>query len=118
MKFTLCVLLIALSASSAWSEKARFDNYRVYTVEIDTHDQLSVLRQISETSDSVIKTIHRIKWTLANCELKFQYSFWDEPVKVKSSVKIVVPPHQFAHFAEIVAKFSFNTNLLENNLQE
>lgn len=55
MKLTLSLALIVLSAFTASSEKARYDNYRVYTVEIDTHDQLSVLKEISEKSDSVIK---------------------------------------------------------------
>ena len=47
------VLFVVLSVLVVSGEKARFDNYRVYSVSIDTQDQLSVLRQLSENSDSV-----------------------------------------------------------------
>lgn len=36
------------------SEKARFDNYRVYKVLIENSDQLKALRQLADTSDSVL----------------------------------------------------------------
>lgn len=53
MKFYIGALVLALSALAVSAEKARFDNYRVYSIDVDTHDQLTVLREISETSDSV-----------------------------------------------------------------
>ena len=54
MKEFKLILVVVLSAALTVScEKARFDNYRVYSVAVEAHDQLSVLRQLSETSDSV-----------------------------------------------------------------
>lgn len=46
------VVLIAL-ALSASAEKARFDNYRIYSVDVASEMQLKVLKELSETSDSV-----------------------------------------------------------------
>lgn len=34
-------------------EKARFDNYRVYQLKIDTFDQLKVMKELQASSDSV-----------------------------------------------------------------
>jgi hypothetical protein len=54
MKLALVVFLhLSLSACLAAADKARFDNYRVYSVAIETEEQLKVLREIEETSDSV-----------------------------------------------------------------
>lgn len=53
MELKLVAVVLALSLLSVSADKARFDNYRLYNVEIETHDQLSVLRELSETSDSV-----------------------------------------------------------------
>lgn len=53
MKHLLSLVVLASLAFSVTAEKARFDNYRVYSIEIGTHDQLSVLRELSATSDSV-----------------------------------------------------------------
>lgn len=53
MKLLIGTFVLALSALAVSSEKARFDKYRVYSIDVDTFDQLTVLREISETSDSV-----------------------------------------------------------------
>lgn len=54
MKLALVVLFhFSLSACLTAADKARFDNYRVYSVAVETEEQLKVLREIEETSDSV-----------------------------------------------------------------
>jgi hypothetical protein len=53
MKLFTSFVLLAVLALAVSSERARFDNYRVYHIKIETLDQLSVLRELSETSDSV-----------------------------------------------------------------
>lgn len=47
------VVITALAVICVTSEKARFDNYRVYRVDVQNKLQLNVLRELSETSDSV-----------------------------------------------------------------
>ncbi|CRL07711.1 CLUMA_CG020665, isoform A [Clunio marinus] len=92
------IILLIFSFTIGSCEKARFDNYRVYSINIDNNVQLSVLKEIEQTSDS--------------------YSFWDSPTHVGENVEIVVPPHQFAHYDEIINKFTFRTILIHENLQE
>lgn len=53
MKLILGAVLLLASVIFASAEKARFDNYRVYTVAVENENQLKALREISETSDSV-----------------------------------------------------------------
>lgn len=97
MKLMLSVLFAVL-VFSASAEKARFDNYRVYSVSVENEIQLRALKELSATSDS--------------------YNFWDEPRSIGSSVDVLVPPHKFAHFSEIVEKFNFQITLTNSNLQE
>lgn len=53
MKLTLSAVVLVLSVFSVSADKARFDNYRIYSIDIETVDQLKALRELSETSDSV-----------------------------------------------------------------
>lgn len=92
------LLIFGFSAALVSAEKARFDNYRVYSIAVETKEQLNLLKEIEETSDS--------------------YSFWESPAKVPSTADIVVPPHQFAHFGELITKFNLKTKLNIANLQE
>jgi carboxypeptidase A len=83
---------------SATAEKSRFDNYRVYRISVENELHLRVLQELSETSDS--------------------YNFLDEPRSIGSTVDVLVPPHKFSHFSEIVEKFQFETTLTNKNFQE
>ena len=47
------VVFTALLICSAFAEKARYDNYRVYKVSIDTAEQLEVLQMIDANPDGV-----------------------------------------------------------------
>lgn len=47
-----------------------------------------------------------------------QYNFWNAPTTVGSTIDLVVPPHQFAHFGEMIEKFNLRTALSIDNLQE
>lgn len=49
----LFLLIFVLSAALVLAEKARFDNYRVYSIAVETKEQLDLLRELEETSDSV-----------------------------------------------------------------
>jgi hypothetical protein len=50
MKFLALVALFVIAASA---EKSRFDNYRLYSVNVDNHQQLEALKYLEEHSDSV-----------------------------------------------------------------
>ncbi|XP_035901544.1 zinc carboxypeptidase-like [Anopheles stephensi] len=97
MKFVLvCVALALIGATVA--EKARYDNYRVYRVRIQTEQQLELLQAIEQYPDG--------------------YRFWSDPVKVGTEVQLVVPPHKRGHFSEMRAKVGLRAQLQIANLQD
>lgn len=51
LSFSLCIVLFAVAAVS--SEKARFDNYRVYEILIENDLQLELMQQIEKYPDGV-----------------------------------------------------------------
>lgn len=54
MKLFYCLVFLILSTQA---EKARFDNYRIYTVAIETQNQYEAMKYLEEHSDSVIKMV-------------------------------------------------------------
>lgn len=98
MGFKLLLLATALLATSALTEKARFDYYRLYRTKIDTLEHLEVLQAIEQLGEG--------------------YSFWSEPVNLDSEVELVVPPHKFAEFGELVERYGLSVELSVSNLQE
>ena len=46
-------LLLLCVIGAAVAEKARFDNYRVYRLNVDTAEQLNVLQQVENYPDGV-----------------------------------------------------------------
>uniref|UniRef100_A0A182WF36 Zinc carboxypeptidase A 1 n=1 Tax=Anopheles minimus TaxID=112268 RepID=A0A182WF36_9DIPT len=96
MKFLLVCVAFALFGASM-AEKARYDNYRVYRVRIQTERQLELLQAIEQYPDG--------------------YRFWSDPVKIGTEVLLVVPPHQRGHFSDLRAKFALRAKLQIANLQ-
>lgn len=98
MNRSYLLLLIAAAVCSAFAEQARFDNYRVYQVNIATEQQLQTLQYLEQHSDG--------------------YIFWDLPAQTNMELELVVPPHKFADFEELVAKLNMKNRLMINNFQE
>lgn len=94
------LILVALLCLSAvfCEEIARYDNYRVYEVKIDSVDQLKVLNELRESSDS--------------------YIFLHGGHKVGDKFSIVVAPHKFADFTETLEHEYISFRVLETNLQQ
>ncbi|KAL7034864.1 hypothetical protein ACKWTF_008147 [Chironomus riparius] len=93
----ISVFLITLFLCG-FAEKARFDHYRVYEVSINNDEQLSLMREIESYSDS--------------------YQFIEKPGTINSNTRLIVPPHKFAEFEEIVVRYEIKSRLLINNFQE
>lgn len=53
MKLLLGIAGLLLVHIIAAADKARYDNYRVYSVSVDNQLQLKVLKELAEVSDSV-----------------------------------------------------------------
>lgn len=55
-----CLMAVLLSGTVVSAEKARFDNYRIYSVKIGTVEQLMLLQDIDSHLDGVSTYTHNI----------------------------------------------------------
>ncbi|XP_039434691.1 zinc carboxypeptidase-like [Culex pipiens pallens] len=92
------IFALALLATAAFAEKARFDNYRLYRIRVESVAQLEVLQAVQELNEG--------------------YNFWSEPAQVDGDVDLVVPPHKFAEFEELVERFGLKAKLNVEDLQK
>lgn len=92
----LAAVLVSLNLVSA--EKARFDNYRVYSIEIANEEQLRVLQQLENRQDGL--------------------SFLIPPLNVPMRVEILVPPHKFADISELCERLGIINEIKIENLQK
>lgn len=94
--FLLAIFVAGLLAVCA--EKARFDNYRVYSVKIENEKQLNVLRELEMHPDGI--------------------SFMESPEAVGQVVDLIVPPHKFADIVELFEAYKMKNWIKTKNLQE
>lgn len=97
MKSFLAAIFVVIFVG-AYGEKVRFDNYRVYSVNVENGEQLKVLRELEAYPDGTI--------------------FLDYPTVVGQTVDMIVPPHKFADIAETFEAFKFKNHIKTHNLQE
>ncbi|XP_055697297.1 zinc carboxypeptidase-like [Phlebotomus papatasi] len=90
-------VVILLAFSNA--EKVRFDNYKVYVVQIENEEQLNVMHEIERTAFS-------------------SYDFWKSPSYVGNPVEVMVAPHKLSEFEEIMESLQYNYTLKIANVQE
>ncbi|XP_039449443.1 zinc carboxypeptidase A 1-like [Culex pipiens pallens] len=93
----LLASLLCFTAIEAAGEVARYDNYRVYRVTTGSVDQLKVLNELRDSSDS--------------------YIFLESGRKVGDHSDIVVAPHKLADFAEVLKSEGISFRVLQKNLQ-
>lgn len=90
--------ILLASFIDTFAEKARFDNYRVYSVSIRDERQLNILRELEIYPDGI--------------------SFRDMPTIVGQTVDLVVPPHKLAAIHELFSTFDFHSQIKTENLQK
>lgn len=92
------ILLLAVVVAAVLADKARYDFYRVYTVEVKNQEQLELLHNVEQQDMS--------------------YDFWSDVVSVGRSVDVMVPPHKRGEFTAMMDKNGFDYNIKIQNVQE
>lgn len=93
IRFVLLFVGVALTLG----EKARFDNYRVYSIEVENDEQLQVLNELENQQDGLL--------------------FLAPPTAKQTFVELIVPPHKFADISELCEKYHMKSDKKIDNLQ-
>lgn len=94
---TVCVVvLLAITSSLSLAETIRFDNYRVYSLNISDEQQLQQLRQLQGSVG---------------------YDFWRPADVVGATADIMVAPHKLAEFTNIMDTMRVQSHLMVDNVQ-
>lgn len=91
------LLLLCASFCVIFGEKARFDNYHVYSIQIENVKQLDVLQQLESNRDGMF--------------------FIEAPLSTESVAEILVPPHKLADIDELFRKFDIKNEIKIDNFQ-
>lgn len=92
------VLIFVACFVLAFGEKARFDNYRVYSVNVENEAQLKVLNDLEAYPDGTL--------------------FLESPTGVKQIADILVPPHKYADISELFETHEIKNRIKTPNLQK
>lgn len=96
MSTYLFVLLLATFLTGLIAEKDRFDNHKVYSVHIDTLDQLQLFQNLGENVNGFL--------------------LWNYPV-LGDTVDIMVAPHKLSEFRELTDLYNLKISLKIKNVQ-
>lgn len=97
MRFLKIVFVIIFLATVVWSKQLKFHNFKVFSVKVDTEEQLQVLNNLESNGDG--------------------YSYWKEPI-IGRIADIVVPPHKLNDFEAIVSALNLNATLKVADIQQ
>lgn len=81
----------------SYGEKARYDNYRVYKISINTNAELDVFQELEELSDGI--------------------NFLDEP-NIHQPFHILVAPHKLAHIVDLFDRLHIKNEVQHTNFQQ
>lgn len=81
-----------------FGERARYDNYRIYSVEIRDGKQLKLLQDLESHQDGI--------------------SFMHSPTSISRKVAMLVPPHKFAYISDLFELNNMKNSIKIDNLQE
>lgn len=96
MKLVVFAAMLVCAAATQ-SEKARFDNYRVYSVNIENDEQLEILQELENHQDSL--------------------SFLKAPISTQRNAEIIVPPQKLADVMKFFEANQLNSSIKYENLQ-
>lgn len=66
MKLALCIVVLLSLGCLTAGEKARYDNYRIYRLDIENVQQLELLQEIERYPDGVSTFVMGFRWEMGN----------------------------------------------------
>ncbi|XP_011188813.1 zinc carboxypeptidase A 1 [Zeugodacus cucurbitae] len=97
LKFSLIFALCLAAVAVSHAERARYDNYRVYRVTASDANELAFLKEMEDSSDSLI--------------------FMEGVHSVDRDIEVVVAPHKLPDFLRSLDDKEIDYVLVEKNLQ-
>lgn len=94
----MILAVFAIFFVAVLGDKARFDNYRVYSVNVENDEQRKVLNELEISADGI--------------------SFLEPPTNVGQIADLVAPPHKFAEIAELFNKYEVKHRIKIENIQK
>lgn len=96
-KLFLLILFYSI-ITIASSEKARYDFYRMYRILPSSENDIKILKEIQNRSDS--------------------YKFIKDPIKINEEVLIILAPHKLAEFTDRMESEEISYELIDENFQK
>lgn len=96
MKSFVVAILFACFVG-AFGEKVRFDNYRVYSLNVTNDEQLKVLRDFEGNTDGT--------------------TFLESPTAVGHTAELLVPPQKFDDITKLFESNGIKNEIKTRNLQ-
>ncbi|XP_055678989.1 zinc carboxypeptidase-like isoform X1 [Lutzomyia longipalpis] len=99
LHFLTLFLIISVSVSSCdIADKARYDNYRLYRLHLETEEQVKMLQELEKMSDS--------------------YIFIGHARHPDQDLTIIVAAHKIAEAADLFKRYNITAQVLVFNIQE
>lgn len=98
MKSFVVAISIACFVVVAFSEKLRYDNYRIYSLNVANEEQLKVLNELEAYPDGIV--------------------FLESPTGVGQIAELLVSPHKFADIAELFETYEIENRIKTSNFQK
>lgn len=95
MKLQLAVVL--LLAATCFAAKSRYDNYKLYSMQLKTEEQAKAVVELEDHTDA--------------------YDFWSATSLVRDT-DVMVPPHKLGEFEDFLARFNIEHHIKVENIQE
>lgn len=91
-------LAIVLSMGIAcFAAKARYDNYKLYSMQLSTEEQAKAVEVLAQNVDS--------------------YDFWSDTSLVRD-VDVMIPPHKLGEFEDFLTRFNITFHVKVENIQK
>lgn len=90
------IFVLIFLTTVVWSKQLKFHDFKVFSVKVETEEQLQVLRNLENEDDG--------------------YSYWKDPILGRHA-DLLVPPNKLNDFNSLVNALNLNTTLKISNIQ-